>query len=197
MPIRAPRYRGRHAAAPGRHTTRAQNAGYEGTHQRTERGPAGYEGKRRAEPAGKHRAVPQPPPAPRPNVRKKQPANTRAQLTARAEAFPPVRPGIRQTPADDRPEPNRNYPPKGRSRTNNPTAKSRAQLAERDRVRGTQGHPATKPHPKSNEGARSTVKAKGTARRPPSVLPGNPPAGRHRESEQANTGWSFASGFFK
>jgi hypothetical protein len=189
VPIRAPRYRGRHTAAPGKHTAKRQNAKYQGTHRNIERGPAGYE--------GRHQAVPEAPPAPRPNVRVKQPASTRTQLAAHAAAYPPRRPGIRQTPADDRREPERNYPPKGRSRTNDPTAKSRAQLAERDRVRGSQSHPVTRPHPKSNEGARSNVKARGSARRPASVLPGNPPAGRHRHAEQPNTGWSFASGFFK
>lgn len=57
MGLRAPRFRGRHRATPGQHTTKAQNRRYEGSHR-------AYEGDRTPPPAqplphkGKHRHDP-------------------------------------------------------------------------------------------------------------------------------------------
>lgn len=128
--------------------------------------------------AGKAKPAKAPPEPPAPRTRTRTPgANTRAQLASRAGSG---RSGLGQrvTPLNDRDDRygTRTYPPNtGNVRQRGTGATShlptRSQLAVRDTVRNAQGHADTKPHPKSGEGARSNVKARGRVPRPASPMP--------------------------
>jgi len=177
--IRIPRIRGFGNAASARHRG-------EGTAAR----PPLVEPKYR----GTHRTAPKTPPAPpAPALRaKRADGGARADVERRARTSRPL--GARETPLERQdPYGTRNYPPRT-SRTKDPLARSRDQLAQR-------GGPA-RPHPKSGDNARQTVKAKGVARRPASTLRdpkagATPPKPVPEQRRQPDTyGNSFASGFF-
>jgi len=181
--VRAPRFKPlfKDPLRPGRHTPGRQKkeppaAVWHPT-------PSQWERLARGEPV---KGVRLQPAAPRPNVRQKAAqggarANIERRSPRQGESFATQ---ISRTPANRewREEPGRRKASGGGAR---------AELGRRADAK------APTPHPKSGEGARATVKARGVAPRPASPMPGDPePVARGRRSPQTS-GKSFAGGFFR
>jgi hypothetical protein len=126
-----------------------------------------------------------------------KPARTRAQLADRAERRPTRAYGARETPRSEDLDRygTRNYPPRRGGRpVRDVGARARSELTARARLREAQGHPASRPHPRSGEGARSTVRARGVAPRPSAALPNMPrklPAAPQRSTGRAFSGGAY------